>query len=120
MKIISVLLNKGKRVLLPLGDYHRYDFVIDDNSNFIRVQCKTGRIRNDVLLFKTCSQHCRTHKHKGYKNEIDYLGVYCPELDKCYLVPVDSVPETEASLRLNIPKNKQQKDIKWAKDYEIA
>jgi hypothetical protein len=57
---------------------------------------------------------------KGYKDEIDLFGVYCPGTEKVYLVPVEDVPCGEACLRLIPPRNHQKSKIRWAKDYEIG
>jgi len=47
------------------------------------------------------------------------FGVYCSELNKVYLVPVMDVGTTQASLRLEAPKNGQVKGIRLASEYEI-
>ena len=52
--------------------------------------------------------------------EVEYFGVFCPENAKVYLVPISDVPMIQASLRLEPPRNGQQKHIRWAKDYEIG
>jgi hypothetical protein len=44
--IVSELLRRGYYVLEPRGFNHRYDLVIDTGERFLRVQCKTGRLRN--------------------------------------------------------------------------
>ncbi len=50
----------------------------------------------------------------------EYFGVYCGELNKTYLVPVDLVPRaTEMHLRVMPSKNNQVKKVIWARDYEI-
>lgn len=47
------------------------------------------------------------------------FGVYCPEVGKCYLVPVEDVTRTTCSLRVDPPKNGQKKGIRWAANYEV-
>jgi hypothetical protein len=57
---------------------------------------------------------------RGYKGEAEYFGVYSPDTDKVYLIPVDEVPDgIEIRLRLKTARNNQEKLIRWAKDYEI-
>ena len=42
------------------------------------------------------------------------------ELNKVYLVPVDIVTyASEVGLRVDPPKNNQEKKVIWARDYEI-
>ena len=44
--ILSELVRRGYKVLVPFGVNQRYDLVIDAGDRFLRVQCKTGRLRN--------------------------------------------------------------------------
>lgn len=120
--IISKLLKNGKQVLLPFGEGYRYDLVIeDDDEKFKKVQCKTGRIRNGVIIFNTCSLFFNTKERykKSYINEIDLFAVYCPDNETVYLVPVKEVGKTKAALRIEPTKNNQKKFIRYAKDYEL-
>jgi hypothetical protein len=45
--ILAELIRNDLVVLLPFGDNQRYDFVVDNHGEFIRIQCKTGRYRKD-------------------------------------------------------------------------
>jgi len=47
------------------------------------------------------------------------FGVYCPQINRAFLVPVDMVGKTEGTLRLVESKNKQSKNVHWAEDYEM-
>lgn len=116
--VLAELLKAGKCVLLPFGDNQRYDLVIDDNGKFIRVQCKTGRVVNGVLRFSTASVHWHRGKpQRGYKDQADVFGVYCPQLGTTYLIPVADMPKTDGYLRLSPAKNNQQQGIKLASGY---
>ena len=55
------LVRHGYAVLLPCGVNQRYDLVIDDPKAFLRVQCKTGRLKKGVIEFSTCSTRSNTH-----------------------------------------------------------
>ena len=118
--ILAALIKNNKVVLLPFGDNQRYDLVIHDKS-FIRVQCKTGKLKKGAVRFRLCS----TYGHRGrgpkdYKKDVDVFGVYCPHNDSVYIVPVADVGTREAALRLDKPKNAQVKKIRWAKDYILG
>jgi hypothetical protein len=41
------------------------------------------------------------------------------EKQKVYLVPIDHVGMSCAFLRLKPTANKQEKNVRWAKDYEV-
>ncbi len=54
----------------------------------------------------------------SYEGEIEFFGVYCPENDKVYLVPLSEVHSAwMGMLRVEPPKNNQRKRIQWADDY---
>ena len=122
-QLIAALTLQGKTVLLPLGDFQRYDFVIDDAGRFLRVQCKMARLTKGAVHFHPCSIDSRSRPgrcvRKGYAGQVDLFGVYCREVQKCYLVPVGVAPATGCYLRIMPARNGQQRGIRWAADYEI-
>lgn len=120
-KILSCLLDHEKMVLLPFGDNLRYDLVVEEeNGVFKRIQCKTGRLKNGAIIFQTCSSsYHRNGQRHSYEGQIEYFGVYCPENDRCYMVPVNDVGKRAATLRIDAPANNQEKHIKWAENYEV-
>jgi hypothetical protein len=123
--IITRLLKSGYVVFTPYGKNHRYDLIIEDaDGQFWRIQSKTGWMDEGqtVINFATASSYNHTAKQKGwrhYRGQADYFAVYCEELDKVYLVPVDAVGLTQAKLRLTPTKNKQEKNVRWAQDYAL-
>ena len=118
--VLAELLKAGYVVLLPFGDNQRYDLVIEVEGQFKRIQCKTARLAQGVLRFKTCSSYAhRGRGQRGYRGEADLFGVYAPAIKKVYLVPVDAVGESEATLRLEPAKNGQARGVRMAQDFEI-
>jgi hypothetical protein len=117
-KVLVALVSSGYSVSVPFGNNERYDLVVDYRGIFLRLQIKTGRMNNGVITFKTCSYRgCGPRKH--YRGQCDLFGVYVPELDKIYLVPVEDVGKTEGYLRVLKPKKNQKLKVRWAVDYEI-
>jgi hypothetical protein len=120
-QIISCLLRAGKTVLKPFGDNLRYDLVLEEGDRFVRVQCKTGRLRSGAVTFPTCSTYAhRGHGRRDYRGQADVFAVYCPETDRCYLVPVDGVGSTICVLRVEKSRNGQTKNVRLAADFELA
>jgi hypothetical protein len=115
----------GYAVLVPLGENTRYDLVIDDGRNLARVQCKTGRLRRGAIMFPTASTYGH-HKsaqtiRRAYTGEVDYFGVFCPETNGVYLVPITHVPTlSSASLRVEPARNSQARGVREAARYEIG
>jgi hypothetical protein len=61
-----------------------------------------------------------SQQRKHYKGQVEFFGVYCPDLQKCYLVPVDAVGINAAYLRVDNPKTAYVcKNTRWARDYEL-
>jgi PD-(D/E)XK endonuclease len=126
-KIATALLEAGMYLLLPCMRELRYDMVIEDaEGRFLRVQCKTAQLHGGAIWFRP--QSLRAAKRgtnwrriaAGYEGEIDCFGVYCPDNGKVYLVPIaDVIGHSGCFLRIDPPKNNQQKGIRWAKDYEV-
>ena len=118
--IIKKFLEYGWNVSLPYGENQRYDMIVDIDDSLHRVQCKTATLKEGVLVFSCCNATTNEQRpHGNYKGQIEFFAVYSPDLDKCYLVPIDEVGITQANLRIAEAKSKQQKKIRWAKDYEI-
>ncbi len=119
-QVLAALVKRGETVLLPYGDNERYDMVIDDDGNFLRVQCKNGRYKDGCITFSTCSS--QVHMGNGrydYRGEAEFFGVYCRHTDKAYLVPVDEVGTGASRLRVEPTKNGQKKRVRMASDYEL-
>ncbi len=122
--IIARFLQLGYVVLTVYGGNQRYDLVIEDaDGQFWRVQCKTARIQDNgtVVAFDTANHNFALKKKqwRHYRGQCDYFAVYCEELNKVYLIPVDQVGATRANLRLVPAKNNQEKHVRWAQDYEL-
>ena len=122
-------LEVGYNVLVPYGDSSRYDLVIEDaEGRFWRVQVKTAWIEGGdqgYIKFATTSLRSRStngrvaYSRVGYQGQVDYFAVYSQELRKVYLLPVNKVSQTRMHLRLAPSKNKQERGVHWAADYEI-
>lgn len=84
-------------------------------------QCKSGRLRAGAIQFRALStqSNMKRTRTRGYGGEVDLFAVYCPETNGVYVVPADEVPNTTMYLRVDPPRNRQGKRVRWAKDYEL-
>ena len=125
--VIAKFLEIGYTVLRPYGDSSRYDLVIEDaEGQFWRVQVKSAWVEKEgYVVFATTSLRSRStngrvaYSRAGYQGQVDYFAVYSHELRKVYLLPVNEVSQTRMHLRLAPSKNKQERGVHWAADYEI-
>ena len=119
MAVSAVLHAAGWDVFVPLfGAHSRIDLVIGRGSEILRVQCKTSRISAGAVRFRACSN--TSNVPLDYVGQIDAFGVYSPELDRVYLVPIDVVPSRAGCLRIEAARNGQSVGIRWASDYEVG
>ncbi len=116
-KVLAALLEVGYDVLLPFGAHPRYDMVVDREGEFYRIQCKTGRLKQNGCIDSSVwgSAGCYT------KEDVEFVAIYCPEVDEVFLVPIgDVTPSGAMNLRVGPTGNGQKKGIMWAKDYQLS
>lgn len=121
--VLFALLRAGEKPLLPFGDNQRYDIGLDRDGILVRVQCKTGKYHSGkgVVEFSTCSSYShRGGKSKGYSGQVDFFGVFCPDLNEVYLVPIEEVGGKMATLRVRPSKNGQLEGVRFASEYKIV
>ena len=114
----------GMGVSRPLAEGERYDLILDMRSRLVRVQCKWGARRRDVI-----EVHLRTHRWTPNGSisttynaeEVDAFGIYCVDLDRCYLVPITLLSGRRGiHLRLAPCRNNQESGVNWASKYELG
>ncbi|MEW6732552.1 MAG: group I intron-associated PD-(D/E)XK endonuclease [Acidobacteriota bacterium] len=116
-RILAAFVAAGYLVSLPFGSGHKYDFVADDSTRLFRVQCKTGRLKNGVLIFNAYSQSGNGSVKMSYRGLADLFAVLNPNDDKVYVLSVNEVGITEVSLRFIPTLNRQTQGIRWAEPY---
>ena len=106
---------------MPHGVNQRYDLVIENEGRFLTAQCKTGRLRNGVVEFSARSVQSNTRgtRFRNYAGQVDLFIVYCPANEGVWVIPCDEVPPSGMYLRLDPPRNRQSKRVRWATDYEL-
>ena len=124
-EIAAAATRLGIPVLKPLSEHGRYDLVFDLRRELARVQCKWGRLDRGGDIINVHVGGSR-HTPRGYvlssyaAGEIDFLAVYCGELDRCYLLPETLVVGKRGiHLRLVAPRNAQRACITLASDVEF-
>ena len=113
----------GIGVSRPLGD-ERYHLIFDLRSEFVRVQSKWAPKCGDVIAVpcRSCRRGPDGFIRRRYSaHEVDAIAAYCPELGRCYFLPLDRFEDrTFIQLRLAPTRNKQRQGINWAREYEFA
>lgn len=117
LAIATALAKRGERILIPFSQAERYDLALDRAGTLYRIQCKTGRMRKGAVLFKACSHGPRSTLRR-YGGEIEAFGVYCREIDRCFLVPIEAVAGV-SRVALRIESRTHQRTIRYATDFAI-
>ena len=119
--ILAAFVERRIQVWLPWCVNSRTDMIIRFGGRLLRIQCKTGRLRNGAIEFRPQSVRCNTKQTitRNYIGEVDYFAVYCPENKGIYMVPCDETTRGHTTLRLRPTANNQAKRIRWAADYAL-
>lgn len=113
---------RGITVMRPMTEGTRYDLVFDVGSRLLRVQCKWARCKDGVIGVQIAGSYhspVRGYVRSSYApHEVDAIAVYCPELDACYLVPIDRVAaKNTIFLRVRPTRNNQRGAVNMAQDF---
>ena len=118
--VLAAFVIMGYHISVPWGENHRYDLIVEKGNRLLRIQVKTGRLRMGSILFNAHSSHAhRNGASRNYRGDADYFGVYCPDVQRVFLVPVEDVKEHLGCLRWEGAKNRQSRKIRWADPYVL-
>ena len=114
----------GFDVHLPMFGSPRADLILGVGERLLRVQCKSAPLRGDVVIVRarTCRRTADGLKHGTYSpSEIDLIAGYCPELNRCYALPMSLFERrTQICLRVAPARNGQRAGLHFAADYPLG
>lgn len=113
--VLARYVEVGLLVSTPFGVGAPYDLVVDTGAELLRVQVKTGRVRNGVIEFETRRTRSRTLRNSYKEGEVDYFAIYSPGLGKVYVMKARE--GVSGKLRVKPAGNNQQMFVKWAEHY---
>lgn len=114
----------GFSVFAPLTEHECYDLIIGIAGRLLRVQCKWANSKGDVVV-----AHLARNRRgpEGYirrnysSDEIDAFGIYCGDLDRCFLIPIEEIAGQGAiQLRLAPPRNGQRAALHFADEHDLG
>ena len=116
--VLASLVARDMLVLIPFGEGHPYDLVLDLNRHFIRIQCKCAHLYKGCVTFKSCSTDHGTGP-RDYHGRADVFGVHFPPTGDVYFVPVAEAATRATALRLGPARNNQRLRVRMAADYAV-
>lgn len=97
MRFMARAAEHGLHITKPWGDSRRYDFVVEYNGRFQRVQVKsTSRKRGHYYV---CS--ARGGNKPYCQDEIDFIAMYVIAKDVWYIIPIQAVGRSRTALILS-------------------
>jgi hypothetical protein len=104
--------------LLPFGQGSAFDLVavVPPRGDFVRIQVKSGRLRNGCVEFNTCATDHGSGR-RPYTGRADVIAVHLPEPHMIFIVPVELCPTSKGYLRIDDPRNNQRRRIRLAADF---
>jgi hypothetical protein len=117
--VLQALTEAGLHVLLPFGGGLPFDLaVVCPDGRILRLQVKSGRVREGCVEFKSSStDHGQGQRH--YRGRADLIAVYVAALRRTFMVPVDDCPSFRGYLRLEPARNNQRRRVRLAEDYSF-
>ncbi len=114
----------GIYVYRPVSGHSRADFIFDLGFGPpLRVQCKWATLSQNAATVVIGTRTSR-HTPNGYvrtcysEHEIDLVGAYCEDLDRCFLLPPSLFAgQSMVQLRLTPARNNQRACINLAEDF---
>ena len=120
LKVLTAYSAAGFVVAVPFGGGAPYDLIVDLGHRVLKIQVKTGRLRNGCVLFPTQRfvGHRGTQRRRYGDNEFDLFAVFCPDNNEIYVVPM--LKElTEGRLRVCDTRNNQKQKVRWASEFSF-
>jgi hypothetical protein len=117
-------LKLGVDVYRPCFEGGRYDLIFVLGTRLLRIQCKWATINKNVVTIRSYSSRRGPDgyvKRAYSSSEIDALAAYCPELDRCFLVPISRIDgRPTVHLRVVPTRNNQVRGVNEADDFDFA
>ncbi|UCB57261.1 MAG: endonuclease [Candidatus Omnitrophota bacterium] len=116
--VVTKLLERGFRVLRPVGDRLSYDLGVDLDGKFIRIQVKSAWFNKkgscytvDVRRTKTNRRHMLRQRYDA--NDFDFAIIYIADLNVFYVMPVSAFSRYGSSVTF-VESDKRQRKPKSA------
>jgi PD-(D/E)XK endonuclease len=118
--VLAALARADILVLIPFGEGAAFDLaaVVPPDGDVVRIQVKSGRIRNGCVEFNTCSTDHGSGRG-SYVGRAEVIAVHADDPQALFVVPVEACPTSKGYLRLEQPRNNQRRRVRLAADYEF-
>lgn len=110
-------------VLVPEYDNEPYDFVVQIEDDWYRIQAKTAYAgqNSGTVRFETRSTRVTAegYERDEYDGDIDHFAVYNPHYDEIYLIACDDVPTDCMTIRCRPSERGSPDRVNWHEEFRL-
>lgn len=123
ISVIKDLELKNIKTCLPISEHLPFDLIaVNENGKLLRISVKYKKLKNNTINIPLRAVYSNTKGSFAKTIDmtlIDYIAVYCPDLDKCFYIGVKKLLNKNSSFVLRPQKfiKINDKRINVAEDY---
>jgi len=108
---------QGFRVSKPWGESARYDFALEANGRFLRIQVKStvSRSRNG---YRCVIQPDKTRSERYTSEQVDFFAAYIVPMDVWYILPAENVVGMSSQIHLS-PHRKEHRYARYKEAWHL-
>lgn len=100
MRFMARAAEHGLHITKPWGDSRPYDFAVEYQGRFLRVQVKSTSRKRGNYYVCTARSGNKPYRH----DEIDFIAMYVIPEDVWYIIPIHVIPRSSTALILSPSK----------------
>lgn len=121
IKVASEFIKYGCIVSFPFGDNARYNLIVDTGDELWKVQVKYSDSKPEYNSWRcvcvSSTNHTTNKKLTNYKNDVDVMAFYIPDIDTCVMFKIDEIGDkTNIFVRVEPPTNNQS-NVTYVQDH---
>ena len=119
-RFLAKATEQGFRVSKPWGESARYDFALERDGRFLRIQVKStvSHFKNGYRCWIQPSQKVENPRHLYTAQQVDFFAAYAIPEDLWYIFPAAVVEEMRNSTYL-FPRSPEHKYEKYKEAWEL-
>jgi len=108
MRFMARAAEEGFRVSKPWGDSARYDFAVEENGRFLRIQVKSTIFRSGSGYACSIQRAGEGGAQRYTTEQVDFFAAYVIPEDVWYILPTEVAGAVNGQLQLSPKKAKQR------------
>ncbi len=118
MRFMARAAEEGFRVSKPWGDSARYDFAVEENGRFLRIQVKSTIFRSGSGYACSIQRAGPGGGQRYTAEQVDFFAAYVIPEDVWYILPTEIAGAVNGQLQLS-PKNAKQRYASYKEAWHL-